>query len=126
MSGLRGDTERDTSRVAVVQQRVDALNDERHNWLRSLWTKVKGLPPTAKLMDDCWKGYVDELGVLKHRKAGTKTATTFTLARFARWEGLLKAWINSPEVLEVGLNEARQDKALHYLSCIINVVEEVS
>ncbi|CAM9590295.1 unnamed protein product [Pylaiella littoralis] len=80
--GLRGDTDR---AVSVVLERGDALFNGRLDWLGPLWAEVKGLPPTTHLIVACWTGYVDGLAALEHRKADTKTATAFTLTRFAGW-----------------------------------------
>ncbi|CAM9590649.1 unnamed protein product, partial [Pylaiella littoralis] len=119
--GLRGDTDR---AVSVVLERGDALFNGRLDWLGPLWAEVKGLPPTTHLIVACWTGYVDGLAALEHRKADTKTATAFTLTRFAGWGERLQTWINDPSVLEAGFKTAREEIALHYLCCIINHVEE--
>lgn len=121
--GLRGATDRV---VSDVQERGNNLFDGRLYWLGPLWGKVKGLPATTQLISACWKGHVDGVATLKHRKADTKAATAFTLTRFAGWEDKLRVWMNDPEVLEAGFNSHREETtALHYLSCIINQVEEV-
>ncbi|CAB1111670.1 unnamed protein product [Ectocarpus sp. CCAP 1310/34] len=122
-SGLRGDLDGVKKKV---WERVDPLFFEgRRRWLGPLWKKVKDLPPTTRLIPDAWNGHVDGVAALEHRKADTKAATAFTLTRFAGWEGRLRAWISQPEVLEAGLQDYQEERALHYLSCIINHVEEV-
>lgn len=123
VGGLRASTDRVAS---AVLERVSAVFEERLPWLKPLWEKVKSLPPTTDLISFCWKGYVEALDGLKHRKADTKTATSFTLTRFAGWGERLEAWVNHESVLEAGNAVAREEQGLHYLCCIINFVEEVS
>lgn len=122
VGGLHGDTDRV---VTAVHKRGDALFNGRLDWLGELWAVVKGLRPTTDLILACWKGHVDGTAALSHRKADTKAATAFTLARFADWPGRLQAWIDHPEVLEHGFKMYPTKKALHYLSCIINQVAQV-
>jgi len=68
---------------------------------------------------------VDGTAALSHRKADTKAATAFTLARFADWPRRVQAWIDHPEVLEQGVKTYPMKKALHCLSCIMNQVAKV-
>ncbi|CAN0584526.1 unnamed protein product, partial [Ectocarpus sp. 12 AP-2014] len=80
--------------IKKVRERGDDLFNRRKSWLGPLWEKVKGLAPTARLISEAWNGHVDGVAALKHRKADTKAAAAFTLARFAGWECRLTAWIN--------------------------------
>ncbi|CAB1106761.1 unnamed protein product [Ectocarpus sp. CCAP 1310/34] len=122
-SGLRGGLD---GVKRKVWERVDPLFFEgRRRWLGPLWKKVEDLAPTTRLISDAWNGHVDGVAAFEHRKADTKAATASTLTLNAGWEGRLRAWISQPEVLEAGLRDYQEEKELHYLSCIINHVEEV-
>ncbi|CAN0285343.1 unnamed protein product [Pylaiella littoralis] len=84
---------------------------------------VMDLPPTKDMIMTSWNYLVDLLAAGRARKPTTRTASTFTLARFETWPDRLRSWINHGSVQEVA--RTRQgNQGTHYLCCIINLVDE--
>ncbi|CAN0299670.1 unnamed protein product [Ectocarpus fasciculatus] len=108
--------------VAVVKKSVTAELDT-FPWLQSMWGLVIDLPPTNEMIVTSWNYLVDLLAASRARKPTTGTAPTFTMSRFETWPDRLRTWINHESVQEVARTR-QDDKGTHYLSCIINIVDE--
>lgn len=112
-----------------VVEAVDSLFNKWYPHLLPLWATLKLekiFGSTRKVILDEWEALIDLLAFACKGKRSTKEATNFTLARFQRWEGTLRGWINSDDIQRV-LHEKTPsvERGKHELCGILGQIDEV-
>lgn len=115
----------DTVRISVLRAVAKRINDDKP-FLEILAESVMPSDVTTGWINSSWQSLVDILESVGAGHVTTQTAWAFTQERIKRWPGQQREWIFNDTIWEIGHGIHDADRATHYLTCLINLVDEVS